>query len=225
MVRQSGHTMLQSHSSRNCSKVNGLASRFLVRSRIWWWWFMIISLQNCWENITARIFQSLYSRSHVSRWLTNWWTFGDFRWFHVVLIDAVLNAIIFNAWLFFVKWHKMATSLNIQLCKMYYLQTQMCRQSTESINLRPTPGTAPGPQLSGEVSYFFVSPSIGLPTLTNQRVSSSVFKGSPIINSSWKMTRLFDGALFGCSKLACSNGNFRVPLTVHRPLVDVRSNC
>ena len=47
--------------------------------------------------------------------------------------------------------------------------------------MRPTPGTAPGPQLSGEVSYFFVSPSVGPPTLTNQRVSSSVFQRSPII--------------------------------------------
>ena len=29
------------------------------------------------------------------------------------------------------------------------------RQSTESINLKPIPGTAPVTQLSGEVSYFF----------------------------------------------------------------------
>ena len=39
------------------------------------------------------------------------------------------------------------------------------RQSTESINLKPIPGTAPGTQLSGEVSHFFVSPSVGPPTL------------------------------------------------------------
>ena len=33
----------------------------------------------------------------------------------------------------------------------------------------------------GEVSYFFVTPSIGPPNLTNQRVSSLVFKVSRII--------------------------------------------
>ena len=56
-----------------------------------------------------------------------------------------------------------------------------CKQNTEAINWKPTPGTAPGTQLSGEVSYFFVRPSIGLPTLTNQRVSNSVFKVTRII--------------------------------------------
>ena len=40
-------------------------------------------------------------------------------------------------------------------------------QSTEAINVKPTPGTAPGTQVSAEVSYIFVSLSIGLPTLTN----------------------------------------------------------
>ena len=34
-------------------------------------------------------------------------------------------------------------------------------QSTEAIKLKPTPGTAPGTCLSAEVSYFFVSLSIG----------------------------------------------------------------
>ena len=47
--------------------------------------------------------------------------------------------------------------------------------------MKPTPGTAPGTQLSGEVSYFFVSPWVGPPTLTNQRVSSSVFSVSSYI--------------------------------------------
>ena len=42
-----------------------------------------------------------------------------------VLIDAVLKAIIFKPWLFIVKWHTMAIYLNIQLCKMCDLQTQM----------------------------------------------------------------------------------------------------
>ena len=37
-------------------------------------------------------------------------------------------------------------------------------QSTEAINIRPTSGTAPGTWLSAEVSYFFVSLSVGLPT-------------------------------------------------------------
>ena len=46
------------------------------------------------------------------------------------------------------------------------------KQSTDAINMKPTPGTVLGTQLSGEVSYFFVSPSIGPPT--NQRVSSLV---------------------------------------------------
>ena len=55
------------------------------------------------------------------------------------------------------------------------------RQSAESINMKPTPGTAPRAQLSGEVSYFFVRPSIGPPTCDNQRVSSMVFKVTPII--------------------------------------------
>ena len=59
------------------------------------------------------------------------------------------------------------------------------RQSTESINLKPIPVTAPGTQLSGEVSYFFVRPSVGPTTLTNQRVSSSVFQRSPIIIVVW----------------------------------------
>ena len=55
------------------------------------------------------------------------------------------------------------------------------KQSTEAINMKPTPGLAPGTQLSGEVSYFFVRPSIGPPTCDNQRVSSLVFKVTPII--------------------------------------------
>jgi len=42
---------------------------------------------------------------------------------------------------------------------LYQLQTQINEQSTEAINMKPTSGTAPGTQLSGEVSYFFVSPS------------------------------------------------------------------
>ena len=40
-------------------------------------------------------------------------------------------------------------------------------QSTEAINIKPTPGTAPGTLLPADVSYFFVSFSFGLPILTN----------------------------------------------------------
>ena len=41
--------------------------------------------------------------------------------------------------------------------------------STALINMRPTPGSAPGTQLSLELSYFFVSLSVRTPTLTNQK--------------------------------------------------------
>ena len=64
---------------------------------------------------------------------------------------------------------------------MYQLQIKIAKQNTEAIDWKPTPGTAPGTQLSGEVSYFFVRPSIGPPTCDNQRVSSLVFKVTPII--------------------------------------------
>ena len=50
---------------------------------------------------------------------------------------------------------------------MYQLQTQInYEQSTKAINVKPTPGTAPRTQLSAEASYFFVSLSVGPPTLT-----------------------------------------------------------
>ena len=53
-------------------------------------------------------------------------------------------------------------------------------QSTQAINMRPTPGTAPGTQLSGGYNIF-VSLSVGPPTLTKQRVSNWVFKVTQII--------------------------------------------
>ena len=40
-------------------------------------------------------------------------------------------------------------------------------QRTETIDIRPTPGTAPGTWLAAEVSYFFVGLSVGPPTLKN----------------------------------------------------------
>ena len=39
-----------------------------------------------------------------------------------------------------------------------------CKQSTEAVNWKSVPGTATGTQLSAEVSYFFVSLFVGLPT-------------------------------------------------------------
>ena len=60
--------------------------------------------------------QLSFTRGHgklrLSQWL-NWWTFGGWSWFHVVLMYAVLNEIICNACYFFVKWHTMAICLNI----------------------------------------------------------------------------------------------------------------
>ena len=47
-------------------------------------------------------------------------------------------------------------------------------QSTEAINIKPTPGTAPGTLLSAEVSYFFVSLSVGLPTLINWKTKTHI---------------------------------------------------
>ena len=47
-------------------------------------------------------------------------------------------------------------------------------QRTETIDIRPTPGTAPGTCLSAEVSYFFVSLSVGPPTLVNWKPKTLV---------------------------------------------------
>ena len=47
-------------------------------------------------------------------------------------------------------------------------------QSTEAINIKPTPGTAPGTWLSAEVSYFFVRLSVGLPTLMNWKPKTHI---------------------------------------------------
>ena len=44
------------------------------------------------------------------------------------------------------------------------------KRSTEAINWNPTPRT----QLSGEVSYFFVSLSVGPPTLTNWKPATEI---------------------------------------------------
>ena len=47
-------------------------------------------------------------------------------------------------------------------------------QSTEAINIKPTPGTVPGTLLSVEVSYFFVSIFVGLPTLINWKPKTHI---------------------------------------------------
>ena len=47
-------------------------------------------------------------------------------------------------------------------------------QSTEAINIKPTTGTALGTWLSAEVSYFFVSLSVGLPTLRNWKPETQI---------------------------------------------------
>ena len=91
-------------------------------------------------------------------------------------------------------------------------------------------------RLISKKSFSELSPGIKFPQsvyrfpFTGQFFNWIGFVFSPLIifpnvRLCLKMTRLFAGAFLGCSQLACSNGNFRVPLTVHRPLVDVRSNC
>ena len=85
----------------------------------------------------------------------------------------------FKQVIFYGKWQHFHLHWNINV-SLHSLSTDY-KQSTEAINMKPTPGTAPGTQLSGEVSYFFARPSIGPPALTNQRVSSLVFKVSRII--------------------------------------------
>ena len=52
------------------------------------------------------------------------------------------------------------------MCSLPTLNSD-CQQSTKEINLKPTPGTAPASQLSGEASYIFVSHFNGFLTLTN----------------------------------------------------------
>ena len=58
-----------------------------------------------------------------------------------------------------------SSSFNVLNCKMCIHSD--CQRSTKAINLKPTPGTAPASQLSGEASYIFVSHFNGLLTLTN----------------------------------------------------------
>ena len=68
------------------------------------------------------------------------------------------------------KWHytiKGGTKIHQEKAIFVPISNTDCEQSTEGINVKPTPGTAPGTQLSAEVPYFFVSLSLGPPTLTN----------------------------------------------------------
>ena len=50
----------------------------------------------------------------------------------------------------------------------------MIEQSTEAINIITTPGTALGPWLSAEVSYFSVSLSVWPPTLINWKPKTHI---------------------------------------------------
>ena len=59
----------------------------------------------------------------------------------------------------------------MQVCN---LQPQIMSKVLKQINIKPTPGTAPGTLLSAEVSYFFVSLSVGLPTLINWKTKTHI---------------------------------------------------
>ena len=56
-----------------------------------------------------------------------------------------------------------------------------CELYTGAINLKPTPVTAPGTQLSGGVSYFFVLLVHEAPSRKNQTVWNLVFSVSSYI--------------------------------------------
>ena len=58
------------------------------------------------------------------------------------------------------KWHYTIAKIHQEKANFVPISNTDCEQSTEGINLKPTPGTAPGTQLLGEASYFFVSPSV-----------------------------------------------------------------
>ena len=65
------------------------------------------------------------------------------------------------------KWHytiKGRTKEHQEKANFVAISNTDFEQNAEAINVKPTPGTAPGTQLFGEVSYFFVSQSVGLPT-------------------------------------------------------------
>ena len=134
--------------------------------------------------------RSRWSRTGWARWWTWCQTsplnqslsvdkrhFSLIRNFQLLYIHKMpWNALLFpivHACQFFVKWHTMAifenlVMQNVQSSNWYY------RQSRALINMKPTPGTAPWTHISGEViSYIFISPSVGPPTLTNWRVSYS----------------------------------------------------
>ena len=84
---------------------------------------------------------------------------------------------------FLAKWHytiKGKTKIHQEKANFVPISNTDCEQSAEAINVKPTPGTAPGAQLLREVSYFFVSQSVGPPTLTNQRVSARYFLLAPM---------------------------------------------
>ena len=61
----------------------------------------------------------------------------------------------------------------MQVCN---LKTQIAinKEITDAINSKPTSGTAPGTKLSVGVSYFFVSLSVGLPTLINWKPKTHI---------------------------------------------------
>ena len=59
------------------------------------------------------------------------------------------------------KWHntiKGRTKEHQEKANFVAISNTDFEQNAEAINVKPTPGTAPGTQLFGEVSYFFCQP-------------------------------------------------------------------
>ena len=93
--------------------------------------------------------------------------------FEAVKIDK--NKIFLINRAFYVKRHD--TFIVFTWNARFDVQTSSkdCKQSTEAINWKQTPGTAPRTQLSGEVScFFFVSRSVGPPTLTKWKPAAEL---------------------------------------------------
>ena len=74
------------------------------------------------------------------------------------------------------KWHGTVHSFHLRRMPemMYQLQTKIANKVLKQSTQNLPAGTAPGSQLSGEVSYIFVSLSVGLPTLTNWKPATEI---------------------------------------------------
>ena len=75
---------------------------------------------------------------------------------------------------FYVEWHDTFIVFTWNARFDVPTSNKDCKQSTEAINWKQTPGTAPRTQLSGEVSCLFVSRSVGPPTLTNWKPATEL---------------------------------------------------